>query len=120
MALDCRCDRTDLSLKLLDLALLLEQDIALGSQNFVDALVVAPAHIADELSEHHGIFDRAGGSLANFGGGSLDDQPGNRGPIMDVNRCLERLLFGCGYAGAIRRALPGKGCIGILEWPFLG
>src|ERR1700730_14198833 len=116
VALERCADSTDLSLKLLELTFLFEQDIALGRQDFVDALVVPAAYIANELSEHHGIFDRAGGHLTNLCGCSLDNQARDRGSVMALNCCLERLFLACRCSAAIEHALPGAG-ISILGEP---
>src|ERR1700676_2037870 len=107
MPLERRTGRTDLGLELLELAFLFEQDIALGRQDLVHALVVPAAYIANELSEHHGIFDRAGGHLTNLCGCSLDNQARDRGSVMAINRCLERLFLACRYSAAIGHPLPG-------------
>src|SRR6185312_4553285 len=119
VSLECRGHRSDLGVKVLELAGLLEQDITLGRQNFVHALVVAAASIADELPERRGIFDRVSSLLANPGGGSLDNQTRDRRSVMALNRCLERLFFGCDYSRAIRDALNWWGS-GSVPRCFLG
>src|SRR5438270_12439581 len=51
MAFEGRLHALDLGLPLLELARLLEQGIALGGQNLVDALIPATSDIPDELPQ---------------------------------------------------------------------
>src|SRR4051812_41284537 len=105
MALERRLHALDLGPSLLELARLLEQRVALGGQDLVDALIPATADIPNELPQELGIFDFAGGPLADFGGSSLDSQAGYGGFIAGLDRSLERLFLGFHHLCKIRHAL---------------
>ena len=96
VALDGLRGDGDLGKQLLLLAGLLELGVALGAQNLVDVLVIATAHLADELSQQLWIVDGLRRCLTNPGRCPGDHHPGHRLNISRVEGGLQGFLLGGG------------------------
>src|ERR1700753_2131413 len=97
---------------MLKLATLLQQRIALGSQYLVNALVIAPANVAYELSEYLGILDGVCRTLPNLCRGSPNDEACDRRRILGIYSGLERLVLRGGSQVTIRNTGFDRGSMG--------